>query len=164
MTMADGDKMVKQLWDIRREREKNGDKKGDKKNGAKGDKKKGKKFGRDAASPEPEPQKKKGGKGGKGGKAGKSKGGAKGGKGKGKPKGGKGKGKKVRMGRGEAEVERPGKLSCRSAHKILKVVREFAPNGIHVGTTKDDQCAYYIHPKDEKTLMSKFRRALMFSR
>lgn len=157
MTMADGDKMVKQLWDIRREHEKKGDKKG--KN--KGDKKKkGKKFGRDA-SPEPEPQKK-GGKGGKGGRPKKSKGGAKGGKGKGK--GGKGRDKKVRKGRDEAEVERPGKLSCRSAHKILKVTREFAPNGIHIGTTKDDQCAYYIHPKDEKTLMNKYRRALMFRR
>ena len=163
--MADGDKMVKQLWDIRREHEKKGNK-NDKKKGDKKKKKKGKKFGRDA-SPEPEPQKKKGGKGskgGKGGRGGKSKGSPKGGKGKGKPKGGKGRGKKVRMGRDEAEVERPGKLSCRSAHKILKVVGEFAPNGIHVGTTKDDQCAYYIHPKDEKTLMSKFRRALMFSR
>lgn len=158
--MADGDKMVKQLWDIRREHEKKGDKKGKKK----GDKKKkGKKFGRDAASPEPESQKKSG-KGGKGGRPGKSKGGAKKGKGKGKPKGGKGRGKKVRKGRDEAEVERPGKLSCRSAHKILKVTREFAPNGIHIGTTKDDQCAYYIHPKDEKTLMNKYRRALMFRR
>ena len=116
-------------------------------------------------------QRSKGGKG-KGGKGGKGRNGGKGGKGKGiskgkgRPKGGKGRGGKGRGGRSleEDDAARPGKLSCKSAQKILKVVRDAAPKSVKLGTTEDNKGAYYIQAKDEKAVRSKVRKALMFGR
>lgn len=137
--MEDGDRIVKDLWKIRLDHEHKG---------------------RDERSLES--QRARGGKG-RGGKGGKGKGA---GKGKGRPKSGKGKNGRGRGGRSldEEEAMRPGKLSCRSAHKILKVVRETSPKSIKFGTTTDDKCAFYMHAKDEKALKSKIRKALVLSR
>lgn len=144
--MQDGDKIIKDMWKIRFDHEHKGrDEEGSWSQKPKGGKGKGK-----------------GGKG-KGGKGAKGKGP---GKAKGRPKGGKGKGGKGKGGRSldEEEAMRPGKLSCGSAHKILKVVRETAPKTVKFGTTTDDKCAYFINAKEEKALKSKVRRAIMFGR
>lgn len=146
--MQDGDKIIKDLWKIRFDHEHKGrDEEGSwsqKPKGGKGKVGKGK-----------------GGKGAKGKGPGRAKGRPKSGKGKGKGKGGKGKGGRSLD---EEEAMRPGKLSCGSAHKILKVIRETAPKTVKFGTTTDDKCAYFINAKEERALKSKVRRAIMFGR
>lgn len=155
--MEDGDNMVKNLWNVRNDAEKKG---------------------RDEASSEMsseeslDEQRKKGGnrkgkgrfRGGKG-RGGKGRGGSRGGS----RSGSRGGGGRGRGGRSLESLESfdeedsmgAAKISCSSAQRILKVVRDFAPKSVKVGTTPDNKCAYYIYPKEEKTLKSKVRKAFL---
>ncbi|SPO02810.1 uncharacterized protein DNG_05485 [Cephalotrichum gorgonifer] len=148
ITKKSGDDVVKQLWNIRRSPQRNT---------------------RDESSLETRDNENNQGKGrgGKGRGKGKWKGGKgrKGGKGKSSQKGGKGRGRSVEedMNDKEGAVGRS-RMSCKSAKRVLKVVRDFVPKSVKVGSTEDGKGAYYIRAKDEKNLKSKIRRAVLMSR
>ena len=86
------------------------------------------------------------------------------GRGGGRGRGGGGRGRTKRSLDEENSME-AGKLTCRSAKKILKLVRDTAPKSIKIGTAKKDgQAAYYMYPKEERNLKTKIGRALFWGR